>query len=220
MSTHGKDYYGDDADQENRYGNNHVNDSISIGNYLWLATANGVIRINQTTRKQIDYNTENSDIPADEVESIAANQKDIVWIGTYGRQAAFMNEDEKWEAVPYTLDLFEEGTTEDDGKILLGGDKENWLRTNFIHFDINDTLWVGTSVGLLKLQYDDEKPVWKGPFNPADVEEPLNVLFIKDVERGLEISGNFGKKGYEEPIGEVKTYILPNIISDTDWQKK
>lgn len=202
---------------KNPYSNKNVNDSISIGNYLWLATGQGVIKINQTTRERTHYTTENSDIPANEVESIAANQQRDIWIGTYGRSAAFMNDDEKWEAIPYTSDLFDEDTKiTEDGKVLIGGKEDNWLRTNYIHFDINDTLWVGTSIGLLKLQYEGGEPVWKGPFNPTG--DPLNVLFIRDVERGLEISGNYGKRGYEEPIGDIKTYLLPNVISDTDWR--
>jgi len=211
MSTNENGYYGYET-------NDKVNDSISIGNYLWLATGKGVIKINQTTRKRTEYTTENSNIPANEVESIAANQKGGVVIGTYGRSAAFMNDDEKWEAIPYTSNLFDDETEiRENGKVLIGGDEDNWLRTNFIHFDANDTLWVGTSMGLLRLQNMGE-PKWEGPFNPADTEEPLNVLFIRDVERGIEISGNYGKRGYEEPIGDIKTYLLPNVISNTDWR--
>jgi len=216
MSTNENGHYGYKTNYEV---NDKVNDSISIGNYLWLATGKGVIKINQTTRERTEYNTENSDIPANEVESIAASQRGKPVIGTYGNRVAVMNEEaDKWEAIPYTSDLFEEGTVEKEGKMYIGGDKDNWLRTNYIHFDVNDTLWVGTSVGLLKLQNMGEESKWEGPFNPADTEDPLNVLFIRDVERGIEISGNYGKRGYEEPIGDIKTYLLPNVISDTDWR--
>lgn len=174
-----------------------VNDSISIGNFLWLATAKGVIKINQTTRERTEYTKEDSNLPANNVESIAANQKADIWIGTYGNRMAFMNKAGKWEHVPYDLDLFKEyeGTIEEDGKILLEGKKDNWLRTNFIHFDVNNVLWVGTSIGLLKLQYEDGKAIWDGPFNPnAGTDGPLNVLFIGDVEGGIEISGIMEKE--------------------------
>jgi len=206
------------------YDDDKVNDSISIGNFLWLATGNGVIKINQTTRERTEYTTDNSKLPANAVESIAANQKANIWIGTYGNRMAFMNEEtQEWEDVPYELSLFKgyKNTIEEGGKVLLGGDKDNWLRTNFIHFDANDTLWVGTSIGLLKLQHEAKKPIWKGPFNPIDrAEQALNVLFIRDVEGGIEISGNFGKRGYEKTIGDIKTYRLPNVISakDTNWR--
>jgi len=217
MSTHGNGYYdNNNSNEDSYYDNDNVNDSISIGNYLWLATGKGVIKINQTTRERTRYTTDNSDIPANEVESITANQRAGIWIGTYGSRVAFMNDEEKWEAIPYTSDLFEEGTIEKEGKVYIGGDEDNWLRTNFIHFDVNDTLWVGTSIGLLKLKNTGEERKWEGPFNPT--EKPLNVLFIRDVERGIEISGNYGKRGYEQPIGEIKTYLLPNVISDTDWR--
>lgn len=212
MSTNGNGYYGSET-------NDKVNDSISIGNYLWLATGKGVIKINQTTRERKEYTTENSNIPANEVESIAVNQRAAIVIGTYGNRVATMNEEaDKWEAIPYTSDLFDEDTKiTENGKVLIGGDENNWLRTNFVHFDTNDTLWVGTSIGLLRLQ-NIEEPKWEGPFNPADTEEPLNVLFIRDVERGIEISGNYGKRGYEQPIEDIKTYLLPNMISNTDWR--
>jgi len=58
-----------------------------------------------------------------------------------------------------------------------------------------------------------EEPKWEGPFNPTDIEKPFNVLFIRDVENGIEISGNFGKRGYETPVEDIKTYILPSVIS-------
>jgi len=221
MSTkqHGYYDYDDNNNNKNSYDINSVNDSISIGNYLWLATKKGVIKINQTTRERTEYTTKNSDIPSNEVESIAANRGGGMTIGTYGRSAAFMNDDGKWEAIPYTSNLFDEKTEiKEDGRVFIGGDEDNWLRTNFIHFDINDTLWVGTSEGLLKLQDTGKERKWEGPFNPADREEPLNVLFIRDVERGIEISGNYGKRGYEQPIEDIKTYLLPNIVSDTDWR--
>ncbi len=216
QTSNANGYYGN-AD----YDKHQINDSISLGNFLWLATSNGVIKINQTTRERTHYTKENSNLPDNQVETIATNQKAARWIGTYGNRIAFINEDEKWEVVPYDLTLFEEGTIEENGKVLIKGDKDNWLRTNFIHFDINDTLWVGTSIGLFKLQYEAKKTIWKGPFNPIDrIEHPLNVLFIRDVEGGIEISGNFGKRGYEKPIGNVKAYRLPNVISveDTDWR--
>lgn len=210
-------------DQNGYYGyEDKVNDAISIGNFLWLATSKGVVKINQTTRKRTEYKEDS--IPSNEVESIAANKKRDIWIGTYGKRMAFMDKDsDKWVDVPYDLNLFKhiEGTVEKDGKVLLGGKEEDWLRTNYIHFDANDTLWVGTSIGLLKLQYEEGKPTWDGPFNPnAGTEGPFNVLFIGDVEGGIEISGNYGKRGYEKPVEGIKIYRLPSTISaeDTNWR--
>lgn len=206
-------YYGDNYG----YDKEQINDSISLGNFLWLATGKGVIKINQTTRERTEYTKENSELPANEVESIAASQA-LPWIGTYGNRIAFMDDKtDKWVAVPYDMSLFEEGTIEKEGKVLLKGDEDNWLRTNYIHFDVNDTLWVGTSVGLLRLKYKAGKAVWTGLFNPTK-GKPLNVLFIRDVENGIEISGNYGKRGYEKPIDEIKTYLLPSTISAETWQ--
>ncbi len=215
--SNGNGYYGNET-------NDKVNDSINIGNYLWLATGKGVIKINQTTRERTEYTKENSNVPSNEVESIAANQRADIWIGTYGNRVAVMEQGkDEWKAIPYTSHLFDEKTEiTEDGKVLIGGDEDNWLRTNFIHFDVNDTLWVGTSVGLLKLLQEGEKFKWDGPFNPAvETEAPFNVLFIRDVENGIEISGNFGKRGYYDvKAEEIKTYVLPSAISadNTNWR--
>lgn len=203
------------------YDKHQINDSITIGNFLWLATNNGVIKINQTTRERIHYTKENSNLPDNLVETITTNKRAAGWIGTYGNRMAFINEDEKWEAVPYDLDLFGAGTVEKDGKVFIKGDKDNWLRTNFIHFDVNDTLWVGTSIGLFKLLYESKAPKWSGPFNPISKnDQTFNVLFIRDVVGGIEVSGNFGKRGYQKPVGNVRTYRLPNLISadNNNWR--
>jgi len=88
MSTNENGYYGYET-------NDKVNDSISIGNYLWLATGKGVIKINQTTRERKEYTTENSNIPANEVESITANQKRNIIIGTYSTTKQRLKKTEK-----------------------------------------------------------------------------------------------------------------------------
>jgi len=214
-------YYDKDYD----YGNNNlINDSVSSGRFLWIATNEGVVRINQITREQKEYKEGNgSNLPSNKVESIAVNYGNVIWIGTYGRQMAFMDETkDEWVAVPYDISLFEKGTVEKDGKILLGGNEDNWLRTNYIHFDINDTLWVGTSVGLFKLLNGDDrdKRKWSGPFNPNKDGQPFNVLLIKNAISDIEISGNYGKRGYEKPVGDIETYKLSNTISaeNSDWQ--
>lgn len=201
-----------------------VNDVLKLGNILWLATSNGVTKINQTNRERVEYTEEH--LPARNVESIAANSYNVIWIGTYGRGMAVQDNDDKWIPVKYNVESFRKhNAVEKDGKILLEGDEEKWLRTNFIHIDANDTLWIGTSAGVLQLQYTPGKePVWKGPFNPKD--GVLNVLFIQDIPRGIEIIGNFGEQGYpyneeESDQGgyygtgegaEMKTYRLYNTI--------
>jgi len=183
------------------YPKNDVNDSINVDNFLWLATNGGVIKINQITRDFTKYTKENSGLPSNEVETIAVNQQSAKWIGTYGHRIAFMNEEEdKWVAIPYDLSLFEDDTVDDNGKILLGGDKDNWLRTNYIHFDKNSRKW-------------------SGPFNPIKDGQPFNVLFIRDIEGGIEISGNY-KRGYEPPVDNLEIYRLSSVISadDSNWQ--
>ena len=125
-------YYDDDHDSVK------VNDVLKLGNILWLATSNGVTKINQTTRKRVEYTK--SDLPDMNVESIAASKADVIWIGTYGRGMAVQEDGDKWIPVKYVKDLFGENTTEKDGKILIEGDEKRWLRTNFIHIDSNDTL--------------------------------------------------------------------------------
>jgi len=217
-------YYDDDSVQ--------VNDVLKLGNILWLATSNGVTKINQTTRKRVEY-TE-AHLPDKNVESIAASKADVIWIGTYGRGMAVQDDDDKWIPVKYIKELFGENTIEKDGKILIEGDEDRWLRTNFIHIDPDDTLWIGTSAGVLQLQYKSgEEPIWKGPFNPEG-DKALNVLFIQDIERGIEIIGNFGEQGYpynneEESTQDyygtdespgVKTYRLYNTIptQNGSWQ--
>lgn len=201
-------YYGTDSDVK-------VNDVLKLGNILWLATSKGVTKIDQITRKRVEYTKE--ELPDSNVESIAASKAGIIWIGTYGRGMA-VQEGDKWIPVKYLTTDFGDKAVEKDGKILLDGTKESWLRTNFIHIDSNDTLWIGTSAGVLQLQYKSgEAPKWTGPFNPQD--GVLNVLFIKDIPRGIEITGNFNQQGYYGE-SEVKTYRLYNTIpaENGSWQ--
>lgn len=171
--------------------NDKVNDSINIGNYLWLATKGGVIKINQITREYIKYTTEEeSNLHSNKSNSIDTTPTTTnIWIGTYGCRMAFISDEEKWESIPYTSNLFEEDALKKDKEVILDKDKDNWLRTNLIHFDINDTLWIGTNTGLPK--DEDEKSILRCSFSSDNIDKHLNVLSIKDVENDIEMSSNF-----------------------------
>jgi ligand-binding sensor domain-containing protein len=146
------------------------------GTNLWLATYDGLLKYNKQTGEQTLYNTDNSGLITNWLNSVACIDG-YVWIGTYGSGAAKFN---GYMFVPYDRmgdkeSLFYEhqiiiGIAADaDGKIWLGGqcglyrfDGKNWewnyipdsdwrayVVVSSMAFDKDSTLWFGCAGTLL-----------------------------------------------------------------------
>jgi ligand-binding sensor domain-containing protein len=54
------------------------------GNYLWVGTAGGLVKLNKYTGQFIVYDKWNSQLPDNSVQAIAIDEQGNKWIGTYG----------------------------------------------------------------------------------------------------------------------------------------
>ncbi|CUT01972.1 two-component regulator propeller domain-containing protein [Candidatus Kryptonium thompsonii] len=59
------------------------------GDYVWLGTTNGLVKLNRFTGEKINYNKSTSGLPSDYVRAILIDSQGHKWIGTYGGLAKF-----------------------------------------------------------------------------------------------------------------------------------
>ncbi|MEN3039651.1 MAG: hypothetical protein ABDI07_11010 [Candidatus Kryptonium sp.] len=52
------------------------------GNYVWVGTSGGLVRLDRTTGERIFYNRSNSGLPANIVLAINIDERGNKWIGT------------------------------------------------------------------------------------------------------------------------------------------
>lgn len=58
------------------------------GDYIWVGTSGGLVKLNKNTGSSIFYNKLNSGLPDNSVESIAIDNSGNKWIGTWGASLA------------------------------------------------------------------------------------------------------------------------------------
>lgn len=103
---------------------NDVNDiSFAPDGYLWAATIGGVVRWDTANKAYIKYSTENG-LPSNNISTILADSKGIVWVGTQQGEIASFN-DEKWTV--YQIPALEIGMTIND--IYEDSDGQIWFAT-------------------------------------------------------------------------------------------
>jgi ligand-binding sensor domain-containing protein len=67
------------------YSNGNLIRSIVIeGDYIWVGTSTGLVKLNKTTGEPVFYNTSNSGLPGNDVRSLAIDGSGNKWIGTNG----------------------------------------------------------------------------------------------------------------------------------------
>ena len=109
-----------------------VNDYLDMGDYFWLATNNGVSRLQKDDLSSEFWSIENSDLPSGHIQSIAVDQAGTAWIGTYDVEIARWTGDD-WEQIALPEELKSDNAQN---------------RLYFLEFDQEDRLWVGTHTGL------------------------------------------------------------------------
>ena len=59
------------------------------GNYIWVGTKGGLVRLNMLTGEKVNYNSANSGLPDNYVHAIVIDGQGNKWIGTAGGLAKF-----------------------------------------------------------------------------------------------------------------------------------
>jgi signal transduction histidine kinase/ligand-binding sensor domain-containing protein/DNA-binding response OmpR family regulator len=119
--------------------------------YIWIGTEKGLNRFDPEQQQFIHYyhkNEEENSLSYDFIYSLAESPDGVFWIGAEIGLNRLVKGQNGQEDYFIRYDLAPEGVTEDD-----------FLRHNFIYRIFPSkaephTLWVGTSIGLKKIQYD------------------------------------------------------------------
>lgn len=52
------------------------------GDYIWVGTSSGIVKLNMLTGEKVNYNKANSGLPSSGVTAIAIDRQGNKWIGT------------------------------------------------------------------------------------------------------------------------------------------
>ena len=63
---------------------------VEEGEFIWVGTNGGVIKINKSTKETVFYNSSNSGLPDNRVTSISIDDSGNKWIGTSTGLVKFM----------------------------------------------------------------------------------------------------------------------------------
>lgn len=126
----------------------HVLDVVERQNNLWIASDQGLFRVNKTTLKYEHFNTKNSPLPNNHIETLSLDNHHNLWIGTYDlallkitpRDATNSN---NWEVIYYPDSLY--GDSLPDYKVYSSG------------VDKRGCVWLGTDIGLINYNTNDSK---------------------------------------------------------------
>ncbi len=99
------------------------------GNYIWVGTEGGLVKLDKTTGNMTFYNRSNSGLPDNWVLAIAIDGQGNKWIGTWWGGLA------KFDGVNWTV-----YNTSNSGL------PDNWVRA--IAIDGQGNKWIGTARGL------------------------------------------------------------------------
>ena len=115
-----------------------VNDFVELGDYFWLATNSGVVRLHKEDKTSQRWTILNSNLPSSHIQSITIDQSNQIWIGTYDLMLARWTGSD-WEVLEVSEDVI----------------SENHIRTLYtLEIDESDNIWIGSTSGLIK--YDGE----------------------------------------------------------------
>lgn len=140
-----------------------VNDYVDMGDYFWLATNDGVSRLQKDDLGSEFWSIQNSGLPSEHIQSIAVNQAGTAWIGTYdGEIARFVNDE--WAQITVPEEVV--GDTPQD-------------RLYCLEFDEQDHLWVGTFTGLHRFD-GEEWTTWNQASTGEPIEDVWDIAFGPD----------------------------------------
>ena len=107
---------------------NYVGAIAVEGNYIWVGTSGGLVKIDRTTGNMTFYNRANSGLPSNWVWSIAIDGQGNKWIGTGGGGLA------KFDGVNWTVyNTGNSGLPDNDvNAIAIDGQGNKWIGTGWI----------------------------------------------------------------------------------------
>ena len=106
-----------------------VNDVVFQGDFVWVGTSGGLIKLNQITGEQIFYCRANSGLPANGISTLCFDNDDNLWVGTFNDGLA------KFDGVNWQVFNEENSPLRYNSILTLTCDK-------------NGILWIGTKMGL------------------------------------------------------------------------
>lgn len=183
-----------------------VNDFLTDGDYLWMATSEGLVKLNKLTGVTTSFNEANAGLPENFLCALAKDKEGNIWVTTR-RNGVGRFDGERCE-------VFNESTS--------GIPTEQWCTA--ITIDENDNKWIGSCLWLNKFDGTEWKS-WTTPGSELAAAWFVHAItFDKDgtLWIGAETTTGFcfGKltdKGIEE-YAEVKSPVY-SIIVDKDNTK-
>ncbi len=101
---------------------------VEDGDFIWIGTTGGLVKMNMTTQEMTFYNNANSGLPSNKITCLALDSNKNLWIGTY-----------------YDL-------TKYDGLVWTSYNDSNLFTYILdIEVDSNNTVWAGALGGLIKI---------------------------------------------------------------------
>lgn len=162
---------------------------------IWVGTTTGLNKISYETKEVIQYvsdGTENS-IPDDIIYKVYCDKNDIIWVGTYSKGAAKINIKTN-EVTHYNEENW--GFEEKPGEHI-----RNFYR------DVNDTLWISSSGGLIK--YNDNEDKMKLYKNKTYDKRSLvddSIFTVIEDKSGMLWVGTYAGISVFDPNNSIKHY--------------
>jgi ligand-binding sensor domain-containing protein len=130
-------------DQWINYTNNeYICALVHDGDFLWIGTTGGLVRINKKTEEIEYFNKTNSGLPTNRITALALDKNNDLWIGTSGYGVLCYSQGEWIDFEDYPVP---------DG---FYNDKPLNKYIRDIEFDKSDILWILTYKGLIKYDGD------------------------------------------------------------------
>jgi len=103
-----------------------ITEIIEEGNYLWIGTTGGIVKLHKQTGQTEFFNKSNSGLPDNDVNAITVDEEGNKWIGTWGGGLA------KFDGVSWTVYNTSNSGLPDNYIIAIAIDKEGnkWIGTD------------------------------------------------------------------------------------------
>ncbi len=168
-----------------------INDLVDSGNDLILATNAGLVVIDKTTLVRSTFNTYDTSLPSNHIQSVALSASGNTFIGTYD----------------VVLARFD-GSDFVDIEVPVGISNVNTIKLYDIEVADNGDLWVGTSEGIFRKQGDN----WT-----KYAEAELGNLFFEVWDIEIDQSGNV-YAGAQNGVLKLENDSWINISEGTSLQ--
>ncbi len=162
---------------------NNITSSASEGEYTWLGTTNGLVKLNNTTEEVFVYNNYNSGLPMNSITSVAVDSLGNKWIGVeYNGLVKFDNVnwivyDDQNSGLP-TKDI-KSLVVDRAGNIWIGTYLQGLVKFDGINWTVFNTSNSGIRcTNIWAITIDNEGSVWFGG-STGDENVPINSMLGK-----------------------------------------